>query len=274
MDTQIDPTLLDAAAAALKRHWPDAHPRCGIILGSGWGEAVEDFSGKEIAYADLPGLGSTGVMGHAGKLRHVSIDGMEVFIFQGRRHWYEGAGWTPVILPVYLLHAFGADTVLLTNAAGGIRSNLPPGSLMAIEDHINMLGANPLIGPHTPRLGTRFPDQSEVYNKGLRHKLMNAGADASGTYIATMGPTFETPAEIRLFKTMGADAVGMSTVPEAIVANALGMRVAGLSCICNWAAGISPVKLTHEDVNQTAAKAMPRMKILIGNFLKELVHES
>ena len=270
MDTRIDQGILDTAVAALKRQWPDARPSCGIILGSGWGEAVEDFSGKEIAYADIPGLGATGVMGHAGKLRHVLIDGMELFIFQGRRHWYEGTGWTPVILPVYLLHAFGADTVLLTNAAGGIRSDLPPGSLMVIEDHINMLGSNPLIGPHNPKLGTRFPDQSEVYHRALRQKLMNAGADASGTYIATMGPTFETPAEIKLFTTMGAAAVGMSTVPEAIVANALDMRVAGLSCICNWAAGISPVKLSHEDVNATAAKAMPRMKKTITSFLNAL----
>ncbi|HSR88700.1 MAG TPA: purine-nucleoside phosphorylase [Pontiella sp.] len=272
MDTQIDQDILDASVAALRRHWPDARPQCGIILGSGWGAAVEDFKGREIAYADLPGLGSTGVPGHAGKLRHVTTDGMEAFIFQGRRHGYEGAGWTPVILPVYLLHALGANTVLLTNAAGGIRSDLPPGSLMVIEDHINMLGSNPLIGPHNPRLGTRFPDQSEVYNRELRHKLMNAGADAAGTYIATMGPTFETPAEIRLFTTMGADAVGMSTVPEAIMANALDMRVAGLSCICNWAAGISPVKLTHEDVNETAAKAMPRMKKIITGFLNALAH--
>jgi purine-nucleoside phosphorylase len=195
---------------------------------------------------------------------------MELFIFQGRRHWYEGIGWTPVILPVYLLHALGADTVLLTNAAGGIRPDLSPGSLMVIEDHINMLGSNPLIGPHNPKLGTRFPDQSEVYNRQLRQKLMTAGADASGVYIATMGPTFETPAEIKLFSAMGADAVGMSTVPEAIVANALDMHVAGLSCICNWAAGISPVKLTHEDVNETAAKTMPRMKKIITGFLSAL----
>jgi purine-nucleoside phosphorylase len=274
MDTQIDQSILDAAADALRNTWPDAKPRCGLILGSGWGDAISNFDGKEIPYSDIPGLGTTGVMGHAGKLRHVLIDGMECFIFQGRRHWYEGTGWTPVILPVYLLHALGANTVLLTNAAGGIRSNLAPGSLMVIEDHINMLGSNPLIGPHNPQLGTRFPDQSEVYNKELRNKLMNAGADSSGTYIATMGPTFETPAEIKLFTTMGADAVGMSTVPEAIVANALEMRVAGLSCICNWAAGISPVKLTHEDVNETAAKAMSRMKKLIETFLKELANES
>ncbi len=274
MATRIDPFTLTAAAAFVRQTWPQARPRCGLILGSGWGEAVDGFVEQDLPFTDIPGLGSTGVAGHAGKLCRASIDGMELFIFQGRRHWYEGEGWTPVILPAYLLHAFGAESLLLTNAAGGINPDLPPGSLMVIEDHINQLGSNPLIGPHHPELGTRFPDQSEVYNKELRRKLMNAGADACGTYIATTGPTFETPAEIRLFTTMGADAVGMSTVPEAIVANALGMHVAGLSCICNWAAGISPVKLTHEDVNETAAQTMPRMKKVIETFLKELAHET
>jgi len=274
MDTRIDQSILDAAEAAVRVAWPDTSPSCGLILGSGWGQAVADLTGEELDYTDIPGLGSTGVMGHAGKLRRAHINGMELFIFQGRRHWYEGEGWTPVILPAYLLQAFGAKILLLTNAAGGINPSLPPGSLMVIEDHINMLGSNPLIGPHNPKLGTRFPDQSEVYDKALRRRLMNAGADAAGTYIATMGPTFETPAEIKLFTTMGADAVGMSTVPEATVANALGIRVAGLSCICNWAAGISPVKLTHEDVNETAAKTMPRMKKIIETFLTELVHDS
>ncbi|VGO15535.1 Purine nucleoside phosphorylase 1 [Pontiella desulfatans] len=274
MNTQIDQSTLDAAAEALKAKWPDAKPKCGLILGSGWGKAVEDYSGQEIPYQTLPGFGETGVMGHAGKLRTTTIGNMEVFIFQGRRHWYEGEGWTPVILPVYLLHAMGADTVLLTNASGGIRPDLPPGSLMVIEDHINMLGSNPLIGPHNPKLGTRFPDQTEVYDKPLRSKLIQAGADSCGTYIATMGPTFETPAEIKQYKAMGADAVGMSTVPEAMVANALGMQVAGLLCVCNWAAGISPTKLTHEDVNQTAAEAMPRMKKTIANFLEFLAHET
>ncbi|MBN2703300.1 MAG: purine-nucleoside phosphorylase [Pontiellaceae bacterium] len=270
----MNQTILDAAEAALREIWPDAAPRCGLVLGSGWDEVVADFLGETIDYADIPGLGATGVMGHAGKLRRAQVDGMELFIFQGRRHWYEGVGWTPVILPPYLLHAFGADTLLLTNAAGGISSALPPGTIMVIEDHINMLGCNPLIGPHNPRLGLRFPDQSEVYNKELRHRLMNAGADAAGIYVATTGPTFETPAEIRSFERMGADAVGMSTVPEAIVANALGLRTAGLSCICNWAAGISPVKLTHEDVNAVAAQTMPRMKTLIAGFLSELAKET
>jgi purine-nucleoside phosphorylase len=274
MNTQINQLSLDSAVEFVQKKWPDAKPKCGLILGSGWGEAVADFDGSEIPYNAIPGFGKTGVLGHAGKLLWTTINGMEVFIFQGRRHWYEGDGWTPVILPVYLLHALGAKTVLLTNAAGGIRNDLAPGSLMAIEDHINMLGSNPLIGPYNPNLGTRFPDQSEVYDQPLRKKLLTAGADAEGIYIATMGPTFETPAEIEQYRAMGADAVGMSTVPEAIVANALGMHVAGLSCVCNWAAGISPTKLTHEDVNQVADATMPRMKKTITTFLQGLADES
>ncbi len=274
MNTQINPLTLDSAVEAVQKRWPDAKPKCGLILGSGWGEAVAGLNGLELPYSKIPGFGNTGVTGHAGKLLATTANGMEVFIFQGRRHWYEGEGWTPVILPVYLLHALGARTILLTNAAGGIRSDLKPGSLMAIKDHINMLGSNPLIGPHNPRLGTRFPDQSEVYDKSLCEKLLKAGADTSGVYIATGGPTFETPAEINQYRSMGADAVGMSTVPEAIVANALDMQVAGLSCICNLAAGISPTKLTHEDVNQVAAEAMPRMKSTITAFLEELANES
>lgn len=273
MNTQIDQSILDEAVTALQTQWPNAAPKCGLILGSGWAEAVRDFSGTELSYDQIPGFGTPGVMGHAGKLLCTEINGMETFIFQGRRHWYEGVGWTPVILPIYLLHALGANHVLLTNASGGIRPDLAPGSLMVVEDHINMLGSNPLIGPHNPKLGTRFPDQSEVYNKRLREKLITAGADSCGTYIATMGPTFETPAEIRQYKAMGADAVGMSTAPEAIIANALGMDIAALSCICNWAAGISPTPLTHEDVNKTAAAAMPRMKETITNFLKDLSHD-
>jgi purine-nucleoside phosphorylase len=270
MNASINPLTLENAAETLKKQWPNSRPACGLILGSGWGDAIADFEGDELSYEKIPGFGKTGVTGHAGKLRRTEVAGIELYIFQGRRHWYEGEGWTPVILPVYILHAMGAQTVLLTNAAGGIRSDLAPGTLMTISDHINMLGSNPLIGPYNPRLGTRFPDQSEVYSKKLQESLIRAGADARGVYVATSGPTFETPSEINQFRAMGADAVGMSTVPEAILANALGMKVAGLSCICNWAAGISPAKLTHEEVNQTAAIAMPRMKNTINTFIKEI----
>jgi len=267
----INQAAMDEAVTAVRGVWPDARPKLGIILGSGWSEAVEDFPVvMSLSYEEIPNLGKTGVMGHEGRLLLAECNGQEVFIFQGRRHGYEGEGWTPVVLPVWILKAFGTETVLLTNAAGGIREDLNPGSLMAIEDHINMLGGNPLQGPHNPNLGTRFPDQTEVYDSGLRTALLAAGADAAGVYVAAAGPTFETPAEVRAFRLMGADVVGMSTVPEAIVANAMGMRVAGLSCVCNRAAGLGHEELTHEEVSRVAGEAMPRMRNVLNQFAGEV----
>jgi purine-nucleoside phosphorylase len=265
----INQAVMDEAVYAVRRLWPDAKPRLGVVLGSGWGEAIEDFFVKaELPYETVPNLGKTGAPGHAGRLVHAELNGVDVFVFQGRRHLYEGAGWTPVVLPVWILKQFGAEAVLLTNASGGIREDLRPGTLMAIEDHINLLGGNPLTGPHHPAFGDRFPDQTEVWFSKLRKALMESGADASGVYLATPGPTFETPAEIRAFRALGADAVGMSTVPEAIFANALGLQVAGLSCICNWAAGIGDEKLSGEDVIRTAAETMPRMRSVLTQFVK------
>ena len=275
----INQTAMDEAATAVKTAWPDANPKFGMVLGSGWGDVIADFPVKAaLSYDEIPNFGKPGVMGHAGRLILSEVDpsagsgqaGKEFLIFQGRRHCYEGAGWTPVVLPVWILKQLGAETVLLTNASGGIRKDLGPGSLMVIEDHINMLGANPLQGPHNPKLGVRFPDQTEVYCSDLRKKLLAAGSNGSGVYVATAGPTFETPAEVRAFRSMGADGVGMSTVPEAILANAIGMKVAGLSCVCNWAAGLGHDELTHEDVARAASEAMPRMKAVIEKFIKEL----
>jgi len=267
----INQTAMDEAVAAVKAAWPEAKPKLGIILGSGWKEAVADFSVKgSLPYEEIPNLGKTGVVGHVGQLLYAESNGAELFIFQGRRHVYEGEGWTPVILPVWILKQFGVDTVLLTNASGGIREDLKPGSLMAMEDHINMLGSNPLQGPHNSKIGVRFPDQTAVYDHDLRATLISAGADASGIYVATAGPTFETPAEVRAFRSMGADVVGMSTVPEAILANAMGLKVAGLSCVCNWAAGLGQEELTADDVIQTANEAMPRMRGVLNEFVREV----
>ena len=264
----INQTAMDEAVAAVKAAWPDAKPKLGILLGSGWSEAVADFTVKaSLSYEEIPNLGKTGVVGHAGKLLLAECGGSEIFIFQGRRHGYEDEGWTPVVLPVWVLKEFGADTVLLTNASGGIREDLKPGSLMALEDHINMLGGNPLQGPHNESFGVRFPDQTTVYDHDLRGMLIEAGADATGVYLAAAGPTFETPAEVRAFRSMGADVVGMSTVPEAILANAMGMKVAGLSCVCNWAAGLGQEELTADDVIQTANEAMPRMRAVLRDFV-------
>jgi inosine/guanosine/xanthosine phosphorylase family protein len=265
----ISQALLEDSVSAVRKTWPQAKPRLGIILGSGWGEAVSGFPVKAaLPYEKIPNFGKTGVIGHAGQLLYAECGGTELFIFQGRRHVYEGEGWTPAVLPVWLLKQFGAQIVLLTNAAGGIREDLRPGTLMAIEDHINMLGGSPLAGPHNPAFGERFPDQTAVYDHDLRQMLIASGADASGVYLATPGPSFETPAEIRAFRALGADAVGMSTVPEAIFANALGLQTAGLSCICNWAAGLGEDKLSAEDVLCTANEAMPRMRSVIRSFVE------
>ncbi|MCK5851103.1 MAG: purine-nucleoside phosphorylase, partial [Kiritimatiellae bacterium] len=248
-------------------------PLCSIILGSGWGPVVEDFTIKQsIDYADIPHLGKTGVQGHGGHLHLAECQNGDVLIFQGRRHWYEGTGWEPIAIPVYMSAKLGAKTVLLTNAAGGIREDLKPGSLMIINDHINAMGSNPLIGIHDPIWGPRFPDQTNVYNASLQEQITNLAQSlsipiTSGVYLATSGPTYETPAEVSAFRTSGADAVGMSTVPEAILANAAGMKVAGISCITNMASGISTTPLTHEEVLQATNKAKESM----GKLLTEMV---
>ena len=270
--------LLHEADAFLKGRWPDAKPTNGLILGSGWSEVVDAFEIKDtIEYGEIPGLGKAGVVGHAGKLSWAVGAGLETFIFQGRRHYYEGVGWTPIAIPIYLLKSFGVQRLLLTNAAGGCRDGMTPGDLMIIADHINNFGVSPLLGEHNPVWGPRFADQSHVYDHALIKLLEQAGQKAGvpltqGVYLASTGPTYETPAEVRAFKTLGADAVGMSTVPEAMLANAAGLKVAGLSCITNLAAGISKQDLTHEEVTDTTRQTMPRMKKVLASFWEEMAH--
>jgi purine-nucleoside phosphorylase len=275
----IDRKILEQALAFVRAQWPKAQPEMGLILGSGWSEVVDSFNiAAAIPYEQIPGLGKTGVVGHAGRLVLAESSGIETLIFQGRRHFYEGVGWTPIALPVFLLKSMGAKGVLVTNAAGGVRDDLKPGTLMIIDDHINFLGANPLVGGHDPIWGPRFPDQSEVYNLKLRRLLSLAGKSRGetlphGVYLADSGPTYESPAEIRAFRTLGADAVGMSTVPEALLANAAGLKVAGLSCITNLAAGISQQPLSHEEVTEATRHAMARMKGVVLAFWKEVARE-
>lgn len=270
--------LMDEAVAFLQGHWPDAKPSHGLILGSGWSEVAGAFQLRDmIPYEDIPGLGRAGVVGHAGQLAWASLAGLETLLFQGRRHYYEGAGWTPVALPLYVLKQWGVGTVVLTNAAGGVREGFKPGDLMIIADHINHFNDHPLIGEHHPAWGPRFPDQSRVYDPALTALMAQAAQRtgipiAQGVYLASSGPTYETPAEIRTFRSWGADAVGMSTVPEAMLASAAGLRVAGVSCITNLAAGIHPETLTHEEVTETTREAMPRMKKLLTAFWEGMPH--
>jgi purine-nucleoside phosphorylase len=271
----IEMETLEKAAKAVMSRWPNAKPRCAITLGSGWGEVLEVFDLRDtLDYADIPGMGVTGVAGHVGRLVLASAGEMEILIFQGRRHWYEGVGWTPIALPIYIAKSLGVEICILTNAAGGIARGMKAGDLMIIEDHINMLGTNPLIGTHNPFWGPRFPDQSSIYDADLRRRMANAAALLNryihtGVYLATTGPTFETPAEISACRQLGADAVGMSTVPEAILANAAGLRVAGLSCITNLAAGISPVPLTHQEVIEISRREMPNLRNYLSKFFEE-----
>jgi purine-nucleoside phosphorylase len=200
---------------------------------------------------------------------------VRVAAFMGRRHWYEGVGWEAVVLPVELLRRMGVTRLLVTNAAGGINSHLQPGSLMIIRDHINITGINPLVGPVVPGWGPRFPDQSRLYSPELS-TLLNRAAHASGAsvsegvYIYSPGPGFETPAEIRAYAGLGADAVGMSTVHEVTVANAAGLQVAGLSCITNMAAGISGPHLSHDEVIEQTSLSAPVMSRLLDAFLEQL----
>ena len=275
----IDRKPLNASLTAVKKAFPKAKPKLGMILGSGLSDIADAFKPLgTLSYDKIPGLGKAGVVGHAGRLLWGESAGVETFIFQGRRHYYEGVSWDAVATPLFLLKSLGAKAVFLTNAAGGTNPKWKPGDLMIIEDHINMMGVTPLLGKHDPFWGQRFPDQSFIYDRKLRAALARAGQKAKislrkGVYFAGTGPTYETPAEIRAWRKLGANAVGMSTVPEAMLANATGLRVVGLSCITNMAAGILNQPLTHEEVFETSQKAMSNMKKLILQFWKELAKE-
>ena len=272
----IDNAKLQPALDAVQAAFPAAKPKIALILGSGWSDVAASFEKLgEISYADIPGLGAAGVVGHAGKLLWGKASGIETFVFQGRRHYYEGVGWDTVAIPTFLAKACGAAALFLTNAAGGTNPDWRPGDLMVIDDHINMMGVTPLLGRHDPFWGPRFPDQSRVYDRGLRALLDQAAASVSiplrhGVYLAGTGPTYETPAEIRAWRALGADAVGMSTVPEAMLGNAAGLRVVALSCITNMASGILDQPLTHEEVTETTRVSMSNMKNLIQAFWREL----
>lgn len=263
-----------AAAAEIKKAFQLKSADLAIVLGSGWSDLIKELkTSRSISYSKLPGIGQTSVKGHAGKLHLLKAGPRNVILFQGRRHFYEGSGWDPVLMPVYIAIHLGIPNMLLTNAAGGISPKFKPGSLMLIKDHINMMGTNPLVGPHIPAKGDRFPDQTEVYDAGLCSILRACARKTraplpSGTYMAVTGPTYETPAEIKAYKRLGADAIGMSTAPEASVAHAAGIRVAALSCIANSAAG--DMKVTHKEVLDNTQRVMPLMTKIIRRFCEAL----
>jgi purine-nucleoside phosphorylase len=266
------PARLDVLEAAVRRH-TDLRPRIGIVLGSGLGGLADELADPiPIGFADLPGWPAASAPGHVGRLLLGSLDGIPVAMLQGRLHLYEGIDPGLVVQPVLLMGRLGASIVVLTNASGGVNPGFGPGSLMLIEDHLNLTGRTPLLGANADEIGPRFPDLTYVWSPRLREALL-AAADAEGVelvrgvYAGLLGPAFETPAEVRMLRTLGADAVGMSTVLEAIAARWAGLEICGVSLVTNAGAGYTGETLNHEEVLAAAAVAGPQLARVIRHFV-------
>jgi purine-nucleoside phosphorylase len=247
-----------------------------IVLGSGLGAFADTLADRfELAYGEIPHWPASAIVGHAGRLVGGVLKGRHVLVLSGRVHFYEGHPLTTVTFPMRVLGRLGVPRVILTNAAGGINTKFSQGALMVIDDHINLMGSNPLVGANDERFGARFPDMSEVYSRRLREAAAAAAAAVGlaiehGVYIAVHGPSYETPAEIRAFRAWGADAVGMSTAPEAIVARHMGLEVLGISCITNMAAGVLPQPLVHAEVVETALRVRGQFIALLEGIVERL----
>lgn len=263
---------LDALEAAVRTH-SDLRPKLGLVLGSGLGDVAETVSDAiAIPFDELPGWPAPSAPGHRGRLILGSIDGVPVCCLQGRLHLYEGLDAQQVVEPVLLMARLGAEVVVLTNAAGGVNRSYAAGTLMIIRDHLNLTGRTPLLGPNDDALGPRFPDLTDVWEPALRQQLLAAGrlegVDLEeGVYAGLLGPSYETPAEVRMLGILGADAVGMSTVMEAIALRWAGVRVCGVSLVTNPGAGISDRPLTHEEVLEAANAAGPGLARVIARFV-------
>ncbi len=244
-------------------------PLVAIVLGSGLGDYANNIKVEAIVdYHDIDGFPVSTVPGHAGQFIFGYVYDVPVVCMKGRVHYYEGYDISDVVLPVRLMGLMGAKILFLTNASGGINTGFGAGDFMMIKDHISCFVPNPLIGPNVDELGTRFPDMSHVYDEDLQDIIRQTASDNNiklqeGIYAQLTGPSFESPAEIRMLKTLGADAVGMSTVVEAIAANHMGLKICAISCVCNLAAGISPTPLTHDEVQAAANEAAPKFKELV-----------
>jgi len=250
-------------------------PEIGIILGSGLGDFAENFSSICIPYSEIPGFESSTIQGHAGQLVFTKIQGKNTILMQGRYHFYEGHSMEKVVYPVKIMKKLGIKTLIITNAAGAINEEFKPADLMLITDHINLMGTNPLIGKNYDSLGTRFPDMSEIYKQDLIKFAKDCAKELNievkhGVYAAFSGPSYETPAEIKMLQKLGADAAGMSTIPEAIVANYCAINVLGISCITNYAAGVKKTPLAHSEVIETANIAKNKFKSLLLKILEKI----
>ena len=251
-------------------------PEIALILGSGLGVLAEEVKeSKVIKYEDIPDFPVSTVEGHAGQFVVGKLEGKKVMAMQGRFHYYEGYSMQQIALPIRVMYELGIENLIVTNAAGGINMNFDPGNFMIIQDHINLMGDNPLKGNNLEEYGPRFPDMSEIYNEELIELAERVAVESKiqtvkGIYVGLGGPSYETPAEIRYLRGIGADAVGMSTVPETITANHMGMKILGISCITNMAAGVLPEPLDHKDVIEIAEKVKPKFSTLIKGILKEM----
>jgi purine-nucleoside phosphorylase len=279
MSAKANPlTIYERAARAAQfiRSRANADASVGIVLGSGLGAFAEDLEQPvAIPYDEIPGFAHATVEGHAGRLVLGAAEGVTVAAMQGRFHFYEGYGLEDVTFPIRVLKLLGVRTLILTNAAGSLNTELSPGSLMVISDHINLMGVNPLIGPNDERFGPRFPDLTSTYEPALQTIVMEEAKAVDveirrGVYAALSGPSYETPAEIHMVRTLGADAVGMSTVPEAIVARHMDIQVIGISCITNLAAGVSNRPVDHSQVIATGERVRVQFTELIRRVIARL----
>ncbi len=266
---------VEEAAGAVRRQCGEL-PRTALVLGSGLGDFADTLRDPvTMPYGELPHWPVSNVVGHAGKLVIGSVAGRRVAALAGRAHAYEGHPLDTVVFATRVMGRLGVRELVLTNAAGGVNTGFGRGALMVIDDHINLMGANPLVGDNDDRFGPRFPDMTEVYSKRLRRIADEAAAAKGlsvthGVYAALAGPSYETPAEIRYLRTIGADAVGMSTVPEAIAARHMGLEVLGMSCITNMAAGVLPEPLNHEEVLETARQVRGTFIALLEGIIERL----
>ncbi len=249
-------------------------PKVALVLGSGLGDYAQKIKvEKEIPYSDIEGFPVSTVPGHAGKFIFGYVDNVPVVCMKGRVHYYEGYDISDVVLPIRLMKLMGAEILFLTNAAGGVNTSFHAGDLMLIKDHISVFAPNPLIGANIEELGTRFPDMSQVYDKDLQKIIRDKAKEndiylQEGVYTQLTGPSYESPADIKLLRTLGCDAVGMSTVVEAICANHCGMRICGISCISNLAAGMSENPLNHKEVQEAADLAAPKFQKLVTEAIR------
>jgi purine-nucleoside phosphorylase len=271
---------LQEAAEAIKQKSGRPDHVAAVVLGSGLSDYATSLDGAvEIPYLEIPNFPVPNVEGHGGSLFSVELDGAAVLVFAGRVHTYEGWDLSDVVFSVRTAAAAGCRAVLLTNAAGGVGDGLQPGDLVAIRDHLNLTGRNPLAGPNDDRLGPRFPDLSEVYSTRLRAQMRQTFAAVGvtyqeGVYAWLLGPSYETPAEVQAVKRLGGDLVGMSTVPEAIALRHMGIEVAAISLVTNLAAGISPTPLSHDEVTETAERARKRFTAVLDLLLPQLAAAS